>query len=68
DYIKNYFVSQYGAIRDIDFSPMFADEEPADPEDDEDYEDFEDYEESEEFQDTEEIKETDDQPSDGGAT
>lgn len=68
DYIKNYFVSQYGAIRDIDFSPMFADEEPADREDDEDYEDFEDYEESEEFQDTEEIKETDDQPSDGGAT
>jgi hypothetical protein len=23
DYMKNYFVSQYGAIRDIDFSPLF---------------------------------------------
>lgn len=23
DYMKNYFVSQYGAIKDIDFSPLF---------------------------------------------
>lgn len=23
DYMKNYFVSQYGAIRDIDFTPIF---------------------------------------------
>jgi hypothetical protein len=23
DYLKNYFVSQYGAIRDIDFTPLF---------------------------------------------
>lgn len=25
DYMKNYFVSQYGAIKDIDFSPLFED-------------------------------------------
>ena len=23
DYMKNYFVSQYGAIKDIDFTPIF---------------------------------------------
>lgn len=23
DYMKNYFVSQYGAIKDVDFSPLF---------------------------------------------
>lgn len=26
DYMKKYFISQYGAIRDIDFSPIFAEE------------------------------------------
>ena len=26
DYMKNYFVSQYGAIKSIDFSPIFEDE------------------------------------------
>ncbi len=26
DYMKNYFISQYGAIKDIDFSPIFADD------------------------------------------
>ena len=26
DYMKNYFISQYGAIRDIDFSPIFESE------------------------------------------
>ena len=26
DYMKNYFISQYGAIRDIDFSPIFDSE------------------------------------------
>ena len=26
DYIKNYFVSQYGAIKNIDFSPIFESE------------------------------------------
>lgn len=25
DYMKNYFISQYGAINDIDFSPLFKD-------------------------------------------
>ena len=25
DYMKNYFVSRYGALRDIDFSPIFED-------------------------------------------
>jgi len=25
DYMKNYFVSQYGAIKTIDFSPLFED-------------------------------------------
>jgi len=25
DYMKNYFISQYGAIKDIDFSPIFVD-------------------------------------------
>lgn len=25
DYMKNYFISRYGAIRDIDFSPIFED-------------------------------------------
>lgn len=29
DYMKNYFISQYGAIKDIDFSPIFT----VDPED-----------------------------------
>ncbi|GER67432.1 hypothetical protein BpJC7_25970 [Weizmannia acidilactici] len=23
DYMKNYFISQYGAIKDIDFTPIF---------------------------------------------
>jgi hypothetical protein len=23
DYMKNYFISQYGAIKDVDFSPLF---------------------------------------------
>ncbi len=27
DYIKNYFINKYGAIRDIDFSSIFIDEE-----------------------------------------
>jgi AAA15 family ATPase/GTPase len=25
DYLKNYFVSQYGAIKDVDFTPIFTD-------------------------------------------
>jgi hypothetical protein len=25
DYMKNYFISQYGAIKDVDFSPLFED-------------------------------------------
>ena len=25
DYMKNYFISQYGAINDIDFTPVFED-------------------------------------------
>lgn len=27
DYIKNYFIGRYGAVRDIDFSPIFGEEE-----------------------------------------
>jgi hypothetical protein len=23
DYLKNYFISQYGAVADVDFSPIF---------------------------------------------
>lgn len=25
DYMKNYFVDRYGAIKDIDFTPIFED-------------------------------------------
>jgi hypothetical protein len=32
DYMKNYFVSQYGAIKDIDFSPLFENFMSADKE------------------------------------